>query len=77
MYRLIEENKLRELIESDMIYNELCACGIDNWTDFDEVKFPNIDDIEKELNKQIKIEQLNIKETDTIGGKVNEQRRIS
>ena len=50
-YRLVEESKLRRLIESDMIYNECCAWGVDNWTGFDEVKFPDIDDIEKELNK--------------------------
>ena len=51
MYRLVEENKLRRLIESDMIYNELCACGVDNWIGMDEVRYPDIDDIEDELNK--------------------------
>ena len=51
MYRLVEENELRRLIESDMIYNEFCACGVDNWTGCDFVKWPDIDDIEKELNK--------------------------
>jgi hypothetical protein len=30
MYRLVDEDKLRRLIESDMIYNELCAQGVDN-----------------------------------------------
>lgn len=50
-YRLVEEDKLRRLIESDMIYNELCAQGVDNWIGCDEVKFPDIDDIEKKLNK--------------------------
>lgn len=49
MYRLVEENKLRRLIESEMIYNELCAWGVDNWTGFDEVKFPDIEDIEEAL----------------------------
>lgn len=66
MYRLVDENKLRRLIESEMIYDELCAQGVDNWSGFNEVKFPDIDDIEKELNKQATIEQLNIKDTDTI-----------
>ena len=56
-YRLVEENKLRHLIESEMIYNELCACGVDNWTGFDEVKFPDIDDVEKELNEFDKFEE--------------------
>ena len=50
-YRLIKEDDLRRLIESDMIYEELCACGVDNWTGFDEIKFPDIDDIEDKLNK--------------------------
>lgn len=49
MYRLVEENKLRRLIESEMIYDELCACGVDNWIGFDEVRFPDIDDIEEAL----------------------------
>lgn len=62
----IDENKLKYLIESDLILQELNAMGVDNWIGYDECKFPDIDDIEKELNKQIKIEQLNIKETDTI-----------
>lgn len=49
MYRLVEENKLRRLIESEMIYDELCAWGVDNWIGFDEVRFPDIDDIEEAL----------------------------
>lgn len=57
MYRLIEENKLRSLIESDMIYNELCAWGVDNWYGMQECKFPDIYDIEKELNKYDKFEE--------------------
>ena len=51
MYRLVEESKLRRLIESDMIYDELCAQGIDNWAGFNFIKFPDIDDIENELNE--------------------------
>lgn len=50
-YRLIDEDKLRKLIESDMIYNELEAAGVDNWIGCDFIHYPNIDDIEKELNK--------------------------
>jgi hypothetical protein len=50
-YRLVKEDKLRRLIESDMLCNELFAYGVDNWTGYDDVKFPDIDDIEKELNK--------------------------
>lgn len=56
-YRLVEENKLKHLIESEMIYNELCALGVDNWTGFDFVNFPDIDDIEKELNKYDRFEE--------------------
>lgn len=55
-YRLIEEDELRRLIKSDMIYDELCAWGVDNWTGYDDVKFPDIDDIEKELDKYNLIE---------------------
>lgn len=58
MYRLVEEDKLRRLIESEMIYNELCAWGVDDWTGFDEVKFPNINEIEIELNKYNKFEEI-------------------
>lgn len=57
MYRLVEENELRRLIESQMIYDELCAQGVDNWIGCDFIKFPNIDDIEKELNKYDKFEE--------------------
>ena len=57
MYRLVEENELRRLIESDMIYNELCAWGVDNWSGCDFVKWPDIDDIEKKLNKYNKFEE--------------------
>ena len=55
-YRLIEENELRRLIESDMIYDELYAQGVDNWIGCDFIKFPDIDDIEKELDKYNLIE---------------------
>lgn len=51
MYRLVEENELRRLIEGNLIYEELSALGVDNWTGFDEAHFPDIDDIETELNK--------------------------
>lgn len=51
MYRLVEENELRRLIESQMIYDELCACGVEDWYARVECKFPDIDDIEKELDK--------------------------
>ena len=51
MYRLVEENELRRLIEGNMIYDELCAQGVDNWIGCDFVKWPDIDDIEKKLNK--------------------------
>ena len=50
-YRLVEENQLRRLIESSLIYDECCAYGVDNWIGFEEVRFPDIDDIEKELEK--------------------------
>jgi len=56
-YRLVEEDELRRLIESDMIYNELCAWGVDNWVGCDFVKWPDIDDIEKKLNKYNKFEE--------------------
>lgn len=57
MYRLVEENKLRRLIEGNMIYDELCAWGVDNWGGMMECKFPDIDDIEKELNKYNKFKK--------------------
>jgi hypothetical protein len=57
MYRLVEENKLRRLIEGNMLYEELSACGVDNWSDWDEVHFPDIDDIETELNNFDKFEE--------------------
>lgn len=50
-YRLVEEDKLRRLIESQMIYDELCAQGVDNWTGCDFVHFPDTDEIETKLNK--------------------------
>lgn len=51
MYRLVEENKLRRLIEGNMIYEELAAMGVDNWIGCDEVHFPDFDEINTELNK--------------------------
>lgn len=55
-YRLVKEDELSKLIESDMLCNELFACGVDNWTGYDDVKFPDIDDIEKKLDKYNLIE---------------------
>lgn len=57
MYRLIEEKELRKLIESDMIYNELYAQGVDNWIGCDYIHYPDIDEIEVELNKYNKFEE--------------------
>ena len=59
MYRLVEEDELRRLIESDMIYNNLCACGFDDWYGCigDDFNFPDIDEIETELNKYDKFEE--------------------
>lgn len=65
-YRLIEEHKLERLIEGNMIYDELCACGVDNWIGWDEAHFPDEDDIEKKIDKYHSIENLNIKDTDTL-----------
>lgn len=60
MYRLIEENELRRLIESDMIYDNLCACGVDNWYGcINDLNFPDIDEIEIKLNKYDKFEERN------------------
>ena len=56
-YRLIEENKLRRLIEGNMIYDELCAQGVDDWISYDFIHYPDIDDIETELNKYDKFEE--------------------
>ena len=57
-YRLVEENKLRRLIESDMIYNALCECGLENWFNcVNDFSFPDIDDIEVELNKYGRFEE--------------------
>lgn len=50
-YRLVEESELRRLIESDMIYDELCAQGVDNWIGCNFIHYPDINDIEAELNK--------------------------
>ena len=57
MYRLVEENKLRKLIESNMIYDELCAWGVDNWSGSDFVHYPDTDEIEIALNKFDKLEE--------------------
>ena len=58
MYRLVDEDKLRRLIESDMIYNELCAQGVDNWIGCDFIHYPDIDEIETELKKFYCIENF-------------------
>ena len=57
MFRLVEEDELRRLIESDMIYNELCDQGIENLMGDNFVHFPDINDIEKELKKYDKFEE--------------------
>lgn len=57
MYRLVEENELRRLIESDIIYDELCAQGVDNWIGCDFVHYPDIDEINVELNKYDRFEE--------------------
>lgn len=66
MYRLIEENKLRRLIESDMIYNELCAQGVDNWIGCDFIHYPDADEINDEMSKFLNAENLSIKDGDTV-----------
>jgi hypothetical protein len=50
-YRLIEEDKLIRLIEGNMIYEELCGQGVDNWIGCDFIHYPDTDEIEAELNK--------------------------
>lgn len=57
MYRLVEENKLRRLIEGNMLYEELVSWGVDNWTGWDEAHFPDTSEIEAELNKFDKFEE--------------------
>ena len=57
MYRLVEEDKLRRLIESDIIYDELCAQGVDNWIGCDFIHFPDADEIEEELKKFHSVEE--------------------
>lgn len=44
---IIDESKLRYLIESDLIVRELSAVGIR----YNEIHFPTEEDIEKELSK--------------------------
>ncbi len=50
-YRLVEENQLIRLLEGNMIYEELCAQGVDNWIGCDFIHYPDEDEIEAELNK--------------------------
>ena len=52
MYRLVEENELKRLIEGNMIFDRLCAQGVDNYF----VYFPDDDEIEIELDKYDKFE---------------------
>jgi len=54
-YRLVNEDKLRRYIEASLIYDELCAAGVDNWVGMEEIRFPDIDDIEKILKNYEKI----------------------
>lgn len=58
-YRLVEEDKLKRLIEGNMIYDELCAWGVDNWYGCigDDFHFPEENEIEAELNRYDKIEE--------------------
>lgn len=64
--KLIEDYKLKILIETDLIYNELIASGVDNWDGYSEVKFPAIEEIEEDFNNFANIETLPIKDGDTI-----------
>lgn len=64
--KLIEDYKLKILIETDLIYNELIASGVDNWDGYREVKFPAIEEIEEDFNNFANIETLPIKDGDTI-----------
>jgi hypothetical protein len=57
MYRLVEENRLKRLIEAEMIYNELCAQGVDNWIGCDFIHYPDNDEIKAELNNFDKFEE--------------------
>ena len=50
-YRLVEENELRRLIEGNMLYEELCAEGVDNWIGCDFIHYPDADEIEAEVSK--------------------------
>jgi hypothetical protein len=51
IYTLVEENQLRRLLEGNMIYEELCAAGVDNWVGCNFIHYPDEDEIEAELNK--------------------------
>ena len=66
MYKLIEENKLRRLIESDIIYDELCAQGVDSWIGCDFIHYPDADEINDEVDKFSNAKNLSIKDGDTI-----------
>lgn len=64
--KLIEDYKLKILIEADLIYNELIASGVDNWDGYNKVNFPTIEEIEEDFNNFANIETLPIKDGDTI-----------
>lgn len=56
-YILIEEKELGRLIAVNMIYDELIACGVKKWIGFRFIDYPDIDDIEEELNKYDRFEE--------------------
>ena len=66
MYKLVEDYKLKILIETDLIYNELIASGVDNWDGYNTTKFPTIEEIKEDFNNFASIETLPIKDGDTI-----------
>lgn len=50
-YRLVEENQLIRLLEGNMIYEELCAVGVNNWIGSEFIHYPDEDEIKTKLNK--------------------------
>ena len=42
------------------MFNELCAQGVDNWIGCDFIHYPDIDEIEVELNKYNKFEERDL-----------------
>lgn len=49
----IDEKKLKELIESDLILSELNAYGVDNWSGYDFIHYPTEEEINMEFEKYI------------------------